>query len=125
MSENEWREILLMEHDAAIGSFVASFRFHLKWDNEKFIRLCWALHQASKRHRGDSALPRDLSQSFWWCGTFVPFWIEQTDFRVGQRSIDYDKAKTLLRDLGDEWFGEGNPLTDAEIAERLAAVSRT
>jgi len=114
-----------MEHDAVVGSFTASFRFDLKWDNEKFIRLCWALHAATKHHRGVSTLPRDLSQVFWWCGTFVPLWVEQTDFRVGQPSIDYDEAKSLLRSLGHQWFGEGDPLGDAEIAKRLSAVSRS
>jgi hypothetical protein len=110
--------------NVSTGTFIGVVRFGLRWDNEKFVCLCWAMHAAAKQRRGDSVLPRDLSQLFWYCGTFMPMWIDQSAFRVGQPAIDYDRALRVLKLLGNEWFGEGELVSDAEIANELEAIQR-
>jgi hypothetical protein len=117
-------QVLYRELNASPGSFIAALRFDLKWDNHKFVELCWALHDAAKQNRGEATVPRGVSQLFWYCGTFVPFWIEQRDFRVGQPAVDLARAMRLLRLLGNDWFGEGELSTDAEIGKELAAITQ-
>jgi hypothetical protein len=116
-------QLLTRELGASPGSFIAGLRFELRWDSAKFSQLCAALHAAAKTYAGNTTLPRDLSQLFWYCGTFLPRWLDQRDFRVGQPHVDYDKASALLKRLGDAWFGDDCLLNDSELAEALSAVS--
>jgi hypothetical protein len=115
-------DVLERELNPVSGSFIAGIRFDLHWDPVKFAEMCQALHAISKAHIGSKELRRDVSQLFWYCGTFLPMWIEQRDFRVGQPHVDYDKAYSLLKRLGDGWFGDDCLLTDEEFARELAAV---
>ncbi len=114
-------EVLSAEIDASQGSFIHLLRFELLWDHPKFIALCWAMHNAAKSKTKQSSLPRELSLLFWYCGTFVPEWIAQRDFRIGQPHIDYDRAIKVLRTLGNGWFGDDCVLADDEFARQLAA----
>src|SRR4051812_21501225 len=115
-------EVLARELNASPDSFVAGIRFDLRWDSAKFSELCEALQAATKQHAGSGELPRDLSQLFWYCGTFIPMWVQQRDFTVGQSHIDYDKACSLLKRLGNAWFADDNLLGDDEFVALLAAI---
>jgi hypothetical protein len=115
-------EVLAREWNASPGSFIAGMRFDLRWDSAKFATLCEALQAATKEYAGRSDLPRDLSQLFWYCGTFIPMLVQQRDFTVGQSHVNYDKAFSLLKRLGDAWFADDSLLTDDELASKLAAI---
>ena len=115
-------EVLTREWNASPGSFVACVRFDLRWDAAKFSALCEALQAATKEYVGRTDLPRDLSQLFWYCGTFIPIFVQQRNFTVGRPHVNYDKACSLLKRLGDAWFAEDNLLTDEELASKLAAI---
>ncbi|HYE20509.1 MAG TPA: hypothetical protein VEA69_18825 [Tepidisphaeraceae bacterium] len=120
-------EILKRELDAAPDSFVGRLRFELRWDSTRFAELCGLLRAAADAQRGAVDLPRGLSQLFWYCGTFIPTWVRQRDFTVGQSGVNYDEACTLLKRLGDAWFcgddeEDDEPISEEELAGRLAAV---
>jgi hypothetical protein len=118
----ETSDVLARELNAAPDSFVAGVRFDLHWDSVKFSELCQALQSATRAHVGKNDLPRDLSQLFWYCGTFIPMWVQQRDFTVGQSGVNYEKACSLLKRLGDAWFGDDSLLSNEELATRLAAI---
>ena len=115
-------EILARELNATPGSFIAGIRFDLRWDSTKFSELCEALQAATKQHVGSSDLPRDLSQLFWYCGTFIPMFVQQRDFTVGQSHVNYERACSLLKRLGDAWFCDDCLLGDDEFTSRLTAI---
>lgn len=115
-------EVLLRKLNATPESFIGGIRFELRWDASKFCDLCLALQAATKAQCGTNTLARDLSQLFWYCGTFVPLWVQQRDFAVGQPDVNHEKACSLLRRLGDAWFGDDSRLADEELAERLADI---
>ncbi len=120
--DTDEKSILKCEVDAAEGSFVATLRYNLRWDREKFVQLCEALHSAAKANVGKPELPRELSQLFWYCGTFLPMWLEQRDFRVGQPEVDHDRANKLLKALGNEWFGEDCLIDDDDFKSQLGGI---
>ena len=105
------------------GSFIAGVRFDLRWDSAKFSEFCEALHTATRQYAGRSELPRGLSQLFWYCGTFIPMFVRQRDFTVGQSHVNYEKACSLLERLGNAWFGDDSLLSDDELASKLAACN--
>ena len=115
-------EVLTRELNASPRSFVAGLRFDLRWDSAKFSELCEALQAATRRHVGSSELPRDLSQLFWYCATFIPVWVQQRDFTVRQSHVNYEKASWLLKRLGDAGFADDCLLGDDELANTLAAI---
>jgi hypothetical protein len=115
-------DVLARELNASPGSFIAGVRFELRWDPAKFAELCEALQAAAKQHVGSSELPRDLSQLFWYCGTFIPMFVQQRDFTVGQSNVNYEKACSLLKRLGNAWFGDDCLLGDDEVAALLTAI---
>ena len=115
------RRTLAREAALADGSFLAGVRHSLRFDVEKFAALCRALHAASRVAAGSDTLPRELSQLVWYCGTFVPRWLGQRDFAVGQPDVDYAAVERVLRTLGSEWFTD-NPIPEAELDQLLAAV---
>jgi hypothetical protein len=108
-------EVLSRELNASPGSFIAGVRFDLRWDSAKFSELCEALQTATKEYVGSSELPRDLSQLFWYCGTFIPMLVQQRDFIVGQSHINYEKACSLLKRLGNAWFADDSLIGDDEL----------
>jgi hypothetical protein len=122
VSDRDRSEVLSRELNAMPGSFISGVRFGLQWDSAKFSELCEALHAATKRRVRSSDLPRDLSQLFWYCGTFIPMWVQQRDFTVGQSHVNYEEACSLLKRLGDAWFADGNLFSDDELAGRLTAI---
>ncbi|HEY2589064.1 MAG TPA: hypothetical protein VGI81_25195 [Tepidisphaeraceae bacterium] len=115
-------EVLVRELSASPGSFIAAVRFDLRWDSAKFSELCKALQTATKEYVGLSDLPRDLSQLFWYCATFIPMWVQQRDFATGQSHINYEKACYLLKRLGNAWFADDSLLGDDEFAAMMAAI---
>jgi hypothetical protein len=108
--------------NASPGSFIAGVRNDLRWESTKFAELCEALHAATKQHVGSDNVPRDLSQLFWYCGTFIPMWVQQRVFTVGQSHVNYEKACALLKRLSNAWFGDECLLPDDELASALAAI---
>lgn len=120
--EEQDQALLLNELAAAEGSFIASVRFDLRWNSKKFRRLCRAMHNAAKANAGSGDLPRGMSQLFWYCGTFLPAWFDQREFRVGQPHVDYGQVATILRTLGNEWFGEDCLSDDTEFERQLAGI---
>lgn len=116
-------DVLVRELTASPGSFIAAVRFELRWDSAKFSELCNALQAATKQYVGVSDLPRDLSQLFWYCGTFIPMWVQQRVFTVGQSNINYENARSLLMRLGNAWFADDGPLDDDEFAAMLVGNS--
>jgi hypothetical protein len=122
-SAHDKSEVLAREVNASPGSFIAGVRFDLRWDPATFSELCEALQAATKQHVGSRELPRDLSQLFWYCATFIPVFVQQRDFTVGQSHVNYEKACSLLKRLGDAWFADDSLLADDELARELAAMS--
>jgi len=119
---SETRELLQSEIVAADGSFVAGVRFFMAWDSAKFVNMCRAMHDAARANTGNQCLARDVSQLFWYCGTFLPTWLDQRDFRTGQSHVDYDKVKRILRALGNEWFGEESLIDDQQLESDLQSI---
>lgn len=119
---DESKAILFNELDAGDGSFIAEARLHLRWNGDKFRRLCLGMYEVAKEYQGCNELPRDLCQLFWYCGTFLPRWFEQREFRVAQPHVNYDQAVKLLRSLGDAWFGEGCLISDDEFRRKMADI---
>ncbi len=116
-------EVVVRELNATPGSFIAGVRFDLRWDSAKFAELCEALQAETHQHAGSSNPPRDLSQLFWYCGTFIPRWVQQRDFTIGQSHVNCEKVCLLLKRLGDAWFADDSLLANDEFTTLLAATS--
>ncbi|MEO0797510.1 MAG: hypothetical protein AAFX93_20360 [Verrucomicrobiota bacterium] len=122
--KSDIRKRLQAELNLSKGSFLAAVRFDLVWDSEKFIELCQAMHSVSKENKGENCLDKDISQLFWYCGTFIPMWLEQRDFKVGQPDIDYHRAIEVLKKLGNEWFGDECAFEEKQFEEELKGIQQ-
>jgi len=94
---SEFKE-LQSEFDAEDGSFLIGLRGELNWDKDAFRNLTRLMYQAASEMQGQSDIPVEIAQGFWFCDTWIRHWTSHENFPRPEVQY-YEDSLELIHDL--------------------------